>query len=83
MVDTLCSLAKTTGWGPSSAQDASFSGAYFSEIEGRPFTDTSQVFASDLNAPVEFDGLDAIWQSIFISSDIPKSVIDRYGMIRR
>lgn len=53
------------------------------EVGGRPVTDTSQVCASDLNATVEFDGLDAIWQSIFISSDIPKSDIDRYGMIRR
>lgn len=53
------------------------------EIEGRPVTDTSQVCASDQNAPVEFDGLDAIWQSIFISSETPKSDIDRYGMIRR
>lgn len=53
------------------------------EVEGRPVTETSQVCDLDLNAPVELDGLDTTWQSIFISSDIPKSDIDRYGMIRR
>lgn len=53
------------------------------EIEGRPVTDTSSVTGSGLDVPVAFDGLDDIWQSIFISSDVAKSDIDRYGMIRR
>lgn len=53
------------------------------EIEGRPVTDTSSVSGSISHVPVAFDGLDNIWQSIFLSSDFPKSDIDRYGVIRR
>lgn len=53
------------------------------EIEGRPVTDTSTVCGSIPLVPVTFDGLDNIWQSIFLSSDFPKSDIDRYGVIRR
>lgn len=53
------------------------------EIEGRPVTETSSVTSTGRHIPVAFDGLDDIWQSVFISSDVPKSDIDHYGLIRR
>lgn len=53
------------------------------EIEGRPVTKASSVSRPGLQVAVELDGLNRIWQSIFISSDVPKSDIDRYGMTRR
>lgn len=53
------------------------------EMEGRPLTDTSSVRGSIPHVPVTFDGRDKIWHSIFLSSDFPKSDIDRYGVIRR
>lgn len=53
------------------------------EIEGILVTETSSVSGPGPHVVIRLDGLNDIWQSIFISSDVPKSDIDRYGMVRR
>lgn len=53
------------------------------EEEGRMVTEKSSVIIPYHDVIVELDGRNAIWQHIFISPDVPKSDIDRYGMTRR